>query len=48
LCQTPEEIREELGGLEIVVLTNLEREVNEGRLHNGVAAVTQVVAQRAQ
>lgn len=46
LCQTPDDIRDELVGLEIILLQDLEREVNEGHLHKGLAAVTQLVAKR--
>ncbi|MEJ2513822.1 MAG: class I SAM-dependent methyltransferase [Gammaproteobacteria bacterium] len=44
LMMTLPELREELTGLEIVHGAELDREVHEGRLHTGRAAVVQVLA----
>jgi hypothetical protein len=36
----------ELAGLDLLVAQELEREVNEGRLHMGMAAVVQLVGRK--
>ncbi len=41
-----EALRGELSGLTLVYAVECEREIHEGRLHNGLGAVVQVVAQR--
>lgn len=46
LMMTLPELRAELAGLEIVHAAQLDREVREGRLHHGMAAVVQVLAVR--
>lgn len=46
LMMTLADLRGELAGLEIVHGAELEREVREGRLHRGMAAVVQVLALR--
>lgn len=37
---------QELAGLELLITQEIEREVNEGVLHQGLAAVVQVVARK--
>ena len=44
LMMSLRQLRAELAGLEIVHAAELEREVREGRLHHGMAAVVQVLA----
>lgn len=46
LCVTARALREELYGLEFLHLQETEREVNEGSYHEGLAAVTQLVARK--
>jgi hypothetical protein len=46
LCMTLAGLREELSGLEFLVGIEREREVHEGRYHDGPSAVVQVVARR--
>jgi hypothetical protein len=46
LCMTAAALREELQGLEFLHVEEIEREVNEGSVHHGLAAVTQVVARK--
>ena len=46
LTMTLDALREELAGLELVHGEELEREVVEGRGHNGTGAVVQVIARR--
>jgi SAM-dependent methyltransferase len=46
LLYTAEELREELAGLEFPILRELERDVVEGRLHTGRAAVVQVLGRK--
>jgi SAM-dependent methyltransferase len=46
LLMTREALVTELAGLDLLVAQEIEREVNEGVLHQGMAAVVQVVAQR--
>ncbi len=46
LLYTAEELREDLAGLELPILREREREVVEGRLHTGRAAVVQVLGRR--
>jgi SAM-dependent methyltransferase len=41
LCVRADDLRRELSSLEVLHLAELEREVNEGTLHKGLAAVTQ-------
>ena len=47
MCMTLALLREELAGLELVVGVELEREVKEGKYHQGRSAVVQVAAVRA-
>jgi SAM-dependent methyltransferase len=47
MCMTLELLREELSGLELVVGVEKEREVKEGKYHQGRSAVVQVAAVRA-
>lgn len=42
----PEQLRDELEGLEILRCEELEREVHEGDYHNGASAVVQLIARR--
>lgn len=46
LLYTAEELREDLADLELPILRELEREVVEGRLHTGRAAVVQVLGRK--
>ncbi len=46
LLPTRELLERELAGLEFLVARELERDVNEGALHHGPAAVVQVVARK--
>lgn len=46
LLLEPREMRQELAGLQVEHLAEVEREVVEGRLHTGRAAVLQIVAHR--
>lgn len=46
LCMTAADLREDVAGLEILHLQELERVVEEGPYHKGLAAVTQLVARR--
>jgi SAM-dependent methyltransferase len=46
LLYTAEELREELAGLELPILRERERDVVEGRLHTGRAAVVQVLGRK--
>jgi len=46
LTMDPDDLRRELAGLRFERLEELEREVNEGRYHNGLASVVQVVARK--
>ncbi|MBF5046539.1 class I SAM-dependent methyltransferase [Aggregicoccus sp. 17bor-14] len=47
LLYTPAQLREDFAGLELLTLHELERDVREGRLHTGRAAVVQLVARKA-
>ncbi len=47
MCMTLASLREELAGLEVVVGIEKEREVKEGKYHQGRSAVVQVAAVRA-
>ena len=47
VCMAAAALREELQGLECLHLEEVEREVNEGDVHRGYAAVTQVVARKS-
>lgn len=47
MLPTLTELREELAGLELEIAIEREREVHEGKLHNGTSAVVQVVGRRA-
>jgi hypothetical protein len=42
-----DDLRRELDGLEFSIARELDRELDEGRYHNGVAAVVQVLARKA-
>jgi len=46
LLLEPDEVREELAGLELLQFAEVQRSVQEGRLHTGMAAVLQVVARK--
>ena len=46
LLYTPEDLQEDLAGLDLEVIRELEREVVEGLYHTGRAAVVQVLARR--
>ncbi len=46
LLMTSDALRQELAGLEFIVAREVEREVNEGPLHHGPAAVVQVVGRK--
>ena len=46
LLPTAAQLREELAGLELEILRELERDVTEGSAHTGRAAVVQVLARR--
>jgi SAM-dependent methyltransferase len=46
LLYTAEELREDFAGLELPILRELEREVIEGRLHTGRAAVVQLLGRK--
>ncbi|MBJ6759787.1 class I SAM-dependent methyltransferase [Myxococcaceae bacterium JPH2] len=46
LLYTAEELREDFAGLELPVLREVTREVREGTLHTGTAAVVQLVARK--
>jgi SAM-dependent methyltransferase len=46
LLPTREQLVRELDGLEFLVAREIEREVNEGALHHGAAAVVQVVGRK--
>jgi SAM-dependent methyltransferase len=46
LLMTREALVSELAGLDLLVAQELEREVNEGRLHMGMAAVVQLVGRK--
>lgn len=46
LLYTAEELREDLSGLELPILRECERDVVEGRLHKGRAAVVQVLGRK--
>ncbi|MBU8895350.1 SAM-dependent methyltransferase [Corallococcus sp. H22C18031201] len=46
LLYTAEELREDFAGLELPVLREITRDVREGRLHTGTAAVVQLVARK--
>ena len=48
LMMDPDDLRGELAGLELERMEELEREVHEGRYHNGVASVVQVVARKGR
>jgi hypothetical protein len=43
---TRESLVSELAGLDLLVAQEIEREVNEGVLHKGTAAVVQVVGRK--
>lgn len=45
-CMSAAALREELAGLELLVADELEREVQEGKYHQGRSAVVQVVARK--
>lgn len=47
LLVTLDELRQDLAGLRLEIATEVEREVQEGRLHVGVGAVVQVLAVNA-
>ncbi len=47
LLPTAAQVREELAGLEFVVLRELERDVSEGAAHTGRAAVVQVLGRKS-
>lgn len=44
LCMTLSALREELDGLDFVIEHETSREIHEGKYHNGLSAVVQVVA----
>ena len=46
MCMSVAGLREELAGLEFVVAEELVHEVHEGKYHNGVSEVVQVVARK--
>ncbi|MCC6772122.1 MAG: class I SAM-dependent methyltransferase [Gemmatimonadaceae bacterium] len=46
LLMTRDGLVQELAGLELLIAQEIEREVNEGVLHQGLAAVVQVVARK--
>jgi hypothetical protein len=46
LLYTAEELREDFAGLELPVLREVQRDVVEGKLHTGRAAVVQVLARK--
>jgi hypothetical protein len=46
LCMTAEGLRAELTGLYFEILVERERQVSEGKYHNGVSAVVQMVARK--
>ena len=46
LMMTIEDLKEELNGLHLVIAQELEREVQEGKGHFGLSAVTQVLAKK--
>jgi len=46
LLLEPDDIRAELDGLELLHFAEVQREVVEGSLHTGMAAVLQVVARK--
>jgi len=46
LMMTVEQLREELSALDLVVAQEIDRDVHEGRGHEGPSAVTQVIAVR--
>jgi len=48
LMMDADTLREELPGLEIIALQEIEREVNEGRGHTGTGAVVQLIARRPE
>ncbi len=46
MCMTAEGLRQELAGLELTLLREIERDVAEGKYHNGSSCVVQMVARK--
>ena len=46
LTMNIDSLTQELGGLEIIKLIELDREIHEGQYHNGMGAVVQMVARK--
>lgn len=48
VCMTADALREELAGLEFTTLVERQREVAEGKYHNGLSAVVQLIARKPE